>query len=66
MDNAQALAAYISTIRETHSTVLKILNHIDNHLGLNPEEVTWAHVGDVKHIETLAREILNFIERKED
>lgn len=33
----------------------------DNHFGVDPDDVSWAHVGDLQHLRGKMRELTDFV-----
>ena len=64
----QAREAFIQHVASARELVTMLRRHLDDHMGVGPEEINWAHVGDAARlVETLkeaAREC-NLIEEEE-
>lgn len=46
----QALADFMNKIQESSELLRKIGERIDDHIGVAPEEITWANAGDAGRI----------------
>lgn len=63
--NEKALDDFIATVADIDDKLTILKAHADNHFDTDPDQVTWADVGDVKHIRELLEEVLDFVEGKE-
>lgn len=59
-NHEQALAKFMSRTQACRDLVEKITTHLDDHMNVEPENVNWAHVGDVAHIQMLLEQICDF------
>jgi hypothetical protein len=50
----QAFCHHLASARELNTLIGR---HLDDHLGLGPDEVNWAHVGDASRLHNALREI---------
>ena len=39
----------------------KIMDHLNDHYGVSPDDVNWAHVGTAEHVSELLQEICEFM-----
>lgn len=58
----QALADFMNKIQESRDLLRKIGERIDDHLGVAPEEITWANAGDAGRILVDLRDIAAYLE----
>jgi hypothetical protein len=54
----KAMAEFMATVEEIRQVAWKLHEAADDHLGVDPEKVNWAHVGDAKRILGQLRETL--------
>jgi len=45
----RALQAFIGNISEIKARLDELQAFVDNHMNFDPDEVTWAHVGDTSY-----------------
>ena len=57
----EALDAFIAKIAEVQQALAEIQEAADGHFDTNPDEVTWAHVGNVEHTLAQLKDALAFI-----
>ena len=55
--NQQALAAFVQKKAEIDAMLARLQALSDDHFGLEPDEVTWAHVGTLEHYAELLKRI---------
>lgn len=58
--NDDALAALIASKAEIDAMLLRLQAFSDDHFGVGPERVTWAHVGSLEHQAHLLKQITAF------
>ena len=58
----QALADFMNKIQESRELLRKIGERLDDHLGVAPEEITWANAGDAGRILADLRGIAAYLE----
>lgn len=61
MDNQNAVSAYIAALGNIQADLDAIQEYITSgaHDEVNPDEVTWGHVGHLSHIESKLQEIVS-------
>ena len=52
----EARDAFIDRIASARELLTLLTHHVDDHLGLTPEEIHWGHVGDAGHLVELIKE----------
>ena len=65
MNNEQALQEFIAKAQEARALVAMIQAELDDHMGVHPDRVTWANVGDANHVHESLREIVRFMGHSE-
>ena len=55
--NEDALAAFVSKKAEIDAMITRLQALSDDHFGYAPDEVTWAHVGNLEHYGDLLQRI---------
>jgi len=63
--NETALSVYVAAIAEMRETLAALLAHADDHLGVAPEDVNWAHVGNTSYINERLNEVAGFLGLRE-
>jgi uncharacterized protein YjiS (DUF1127 family) len=58
----QALADFMNKIQESRELLRKIGERLDDHLGVSPEEITWANAGDAGRILSDLRDIAAYLD----
>jgi len=53
----QALATFVSRIEASRELLARLSQHLDDHLGIEPDAVHFGHVGDAAHIQMLLEQI---------
>ena len=56
-NNKKALQAFCTNVADARELVTLIARHLDDHMGMGPDEVNWAHVGDAGRIRESLKEI---------
>lgn len=56
-DRENALHCFIANIDEAKALLALISEHLEDHMGADPEKVHWGHVGDASRIKLALREI---------
>jgi len=56
----KALAAFVNRTQACRDLLAKIASHMDDHMGVDPDEGNWANVGDAAHIQMLLEQICDF------
>lgn len=46
----KATAQFAAHIAEARELLAKLTDHADNHMGVNPENLHWGHVGDAARL----------------
>jgi hypothetical protein len=59
-DNSDAVARYEAHVKTAAGLLERLSQHVDDRGGIAPDDVTWAHVGDMGHICELLREVTRF------
>jgi len=44
--NDKAIQAFLTRISTARSILSTLESYLDDHMGISPEDVTWAHAGD--------------------
>ena len=57
----KALAAFTHHIGSARELLTQITRYIDDHLGVAPENVNWANVGDAAHTVEELKSIARFL-----
>jgi len=47
--NEKAQNAFIGNINEISERLKELTDYVENHMGYNPEEINWGHVGTSSH-----------------
>jgi hypothetical protein len=55
----QALATFVSKKAQIDAMLARLQALSDDHFGYSPDEVTWDHVGTLKHYAELLRRVTN-------
>ena len=55
--NEDALAAFVAKKAEIDAMLTRIQALSDDHFGVEPDEVTWGHVGTLEHHAELLKRI---------
>jgi len=64
----QARETFIHHVASARELVTLLRRHLDDHMGIGPDEVNWAHVGDAARLVELLKEAArgcNLIEGEE-
>jgi hypothetical protein len=64
----QARDAFLLRIGSARELVTMLARHLDDHMGVGPDEVNWANVGDAGHLVEVLKEAArgcNLIEGEE-
>jgi hypothetical protein len=64
----QARDAFLLRIGNARELVTMLARHLDDHMGVGPDEVNWANVGDAGHLVEVLKEAArgcNLIEGEE-
>lgn len=64
--NAKALDAQIAKTHEAAELLERLTLYVQDHGEVAPDDVNWAHVGSMGHVVAQLREIVNFIDGKDD
>ena len=46
----EARAAFLNNIGNARELVAMLARHLDDHMGVAPDEVNWANAGDAAHL----------------
>lgn len=60
-DNEKATTDFIRAVQENNELLLSIMDHMKNHMNVNPEDVNYAHVGSANHITGELKNIKEFL-----
>ena len=52
----QARAAFLHNIGSARELVTLLSRHLDDHMGVAPDEVNWANAGDAGHLVEVLKE----------
>jgi hypothetical protein len=52
---------FIDRIETARDLMDRIHSALDDHLGVDPDNVSWAHAGDIGHVNELLEEITDFL-----
>lgn len=63
-DNQMALAAYVARTESIRRQAQALLDAAQDHFGTAPEDVTWADVGSLAHVDERLKELLTFLNIK--
>ena len=58
-DNLRALDAFIARKVEIDTMLERMKALSDEHFGLSPDDISWGHVGTLKHYAELLQRITN-------
>lgn len=50
MKNEKALQAFMENMSDAKTLFEKLQAHINDHMGINPDDINWGHVGDIGYI----------------
>jgi hypothetical protein len=56
-NNEEARRAFVGKLAEARKLMERIEKHLDDHMGVPPEEINWGHHGDACRIVHLLKEI---------
>ena len=59
--NAKAIKRYLQHIGRAQNAMFFIEQYLDDHGEVAPDDVNWAHVGDMGHVADKLEELLQFI-----
>ena len=59
--NDQALAAFVTRKAEIDAMLERLAGLSDDHFGVAPDDVNWAHVGDLGYVIEKLREASDFL-----
>jgi hypothetical protein len=59
--NDQALAAFVTRKAEIDAMLERLAGLSDDHFGVAPDDVNWAHVGDLGYVIERLRQASDFI-----
>lgn len=59
--NDDALAAFVARKAEIDAMLARLQAFSDDHFGVDPEGVNWAHVGSLEHQAHLLKQIADFV-----
>ena len=60
-DNEKAVIDFTKAIQVNNDLLLNIMNHMDNHMDINPDEVNYGHVGNAIHVLEQLKSITEFL-----
>lgn len=58
--NDDALAAFVAKKAEIDAMLSRLQAFSEDHFGVDPERVNWAHVGSLEHQALLLKQITDF------
>ena len=61
-----AMSKFLATLGESEVLLQEITEHVENHMGADPDEVNWGHVGSAEHLRSRLTEIANFLFNREE
>jgi hypothetical protein len=50
MKNEKALQEFMAKIAEPQTLLAELQAHVDEHMGTNPDEINWGHVGSAGYM----------------
>jgi hypothetical protein len=56
-DDAPEVAAFITQVQRGRTLLAALSAHVDDHLGVDPDDVNWGHVGDATSLATALDEL---------
>jgi len=59
--NDTALTAYIARIAEIETLVDALAEFVDDHGGVDPDDINWSHVGTVTEARNRLAEVAGFL-----
>lgn len=57
--NPQAIDAFVRHIGEAAARLIELHNFVDDHMGVSPDDVTWANVGDAAALNNALIELMS-------
>jgi hypothetical protein len=60
-NNAEAIKAFTSKTAVTIATLDAIKSHVEDHMGVGPDRINWAHVGSIGHVLELLQQASEFL-----
>lgn len=57
MKNPAATAAFIADIVKAQALLKEIQDQLDNHLGVDPDSVDWAHAGEAGRVASVLQDL---------
>ena len=61
MDNDKQITGFVNGINRAAVKLEAIMQHLDDHCNLAPDDVTWAHVGNIQNVNAKLDGILEFL-----
>ena len=52
----QARDAFLHNVGSARELLAMLTRHVEDHMGVDPEELHWGHVGDASHLVELLKE----------
>ena len=62
--NEEAISRFIANLGEAQLVMEAISDHLENHMGADPERVDWGHVGSAAEVLVKLRELAAFLNLK--
>lgn len=63
MKDEHALAYFVATITKLRQEAATLTNNIENHMGYDPDNINWGHVGTAQHVLHIIRKINTELEK---
>ena len=60
--NESAIAAFVARIEEARQLLAAISASLDDHLGYSPDGINWGHVGSLRHVIAMLKEVETHLE----
>jgi len=57
----KALAAYMQALDTMRANLAELTAHAEDHLGWNPDNINWGHVGSANHVNEKLHEAMCFL-----
>jgi len=61
MASEKALKEFIGVLGLTRERLEKLMEHVDNHMGIFPDDVNWGNVGTASYVLEKITEINGFL-----
>ena len=60
-DNYKQITGFTNGIARATAKLEALAQHLDDHCGIAPDDVTWGHVGDIQNVNAKLDNILEFL-----